>query len=389
MNLAKWIITKIFWFIKTVKIRSYEKGLYFRDGEFQGLLNEGRHWFLDALGNVRVDVMSQRNVWLVHEDLDVIVKSGALEKDAVVLDLKDHERALVWVDGRFEQVVSAGQYALWTKFHDVKVEIVDARNARVERDDLHVILGSAYAKATAGGATGATHVLNSYEVEQGHVGVYFKDGEYVETLGAGRYAFWKDVAKVRLNTVDLRESVLDVTGQEIMTADKVTLRINAVVVYKVTDALKSVTVTNDVNQALYRETQLALRAVVGTTELDSFLGNKDEVADAMEKIVSARAVQFGMEVLSVGIRDIILHGEMKELMNKVTEAKKSAEASLITRREETAAMRSQANTAKLLENNQTLMRLKELEVLAKIAETSKLNVVLGEKGLADRVMNLL
>ena len=89
------------------------------------------------------------------------------------------------------------------------------------------------------------------------------------------------------------------------------------------------------------------------------------------------------------IRDVILPGDMKDLMNKVTEAKKAAEANLIVRREETAAMRSQANTAKVLEGNPTLMRLRELEVLERIATSGKLNVVLGEKGLADRVINLL
>jgi regulator of protease activity HflC (stomatin/prohibitin superfamily) len=76
-------------------------------------------------------------------------------------------------------------------------------------------------------------------------------------------------------------------------------------------------------------------------------------------------------------------------VNKVTEAKKAAEANLIARREETAAMRSQANTAKLLADNPTLMRLRELEVFEKIASAGKMNIVLGEKGLADRVVNLL
>ena len=69
----------------------------------------------------------------------------------------------------------------------------------------------------------------------------------------------------------------------------------------------------------------------------------------------------------MGIRDVILPGDMKELLNKVTEAKNAAEANLIARREETAAMRSQANTAKLLEDNPTLMRLRELEVLERVA----------------------
>jgi hypothetical protein len=75
--------------------------------------------------------------------------------------------------------------------------------------------------------------------------------------------------------------------------------------------------------------------------------------------------------------------------HNVTEAKKAVQANLIARREETAAMRSQVNTAKLLEGNATLMRLRELEVLEKVATNSKLNVVLSEKGLAGRVVNLL
>src|SRR6185437_14961765 len=94
-------------------------------------------------------------------------------------------------------------------------------------------------------------------------------------------------------------------------------------------------------------------------------------------------------VLSAGVRDVILPGDMKELMNKVTEARKAAEANLVTRREETAALRSQANTAKLLADNPVLMRLRELEVLEKVATAGHLNIVLGEKGLADRVVNLL
>ena len=97
----------------------------------------------------------------------------------------------------------------------------------------------------------------------------------------------------------------------------------------------------------------------------------------------------GLEVIATGVRDVILPGEMKTLLDRVTEAKKAAEANLIARRKETAATRSQANTAKLLDGSPTLMRLRELEVLEKVATNGKLNVVLGEKGLAERVVNLL
>ena len=65
--------------MKTIKIRSYEIGLHFRDGEFKELLGAGRHWFFDPLGKVKVEVVSQRAPWLVHEKLDLIVKSGTLK----------------------------------------------------------------------------------------------------------------------------------------------------------------------------------------------------------------------------------------------------------------------------------------------------------------------
>jgi regulator of protease activity HflC (stomatin/prohibitin superfamily) len=365
--------------IKRIKIREYEIGLYFRDREFRGLLEAGRYWFFDPLGRVRVDIVSQRAPWLVHDKLDIIVKSGLLNDLARVLDLKDYERALVWIDGRFSQVLPRGLYAYWTTFRDVKVEIVDARAVRFVHADLPVIVK----------APGIERVLEVVAVPAGHAAVWFRDGSFVETLPAGRYVFWKNIAEVKVVPVDTREVILDVAGQEIMTADKVTLRLNALVTYRVADPRLAVSVADDARQALYRETQLALRALVGGRELDSFLTDKDGVVQELEQGLRRRMSAMGLEVATVGIRDVILPGEMKDLLNKVTEARKAAEANLIARREETAAMRSQANTAKLLQDNPTLMRLRELEVLEKVAASAKLNVVLGDKGLTERVVNVL
>jgi regulator of protease activity HflC (stomatin/prohibitin superfamily) len=174
-----------------------------------------------------------------------------------------------------------------------------------------------------------------------------------------------------------------------MTADKVTLRLNALVSYRIVDARLALASVDNATQALYRETQLSLRALVGTRELDVFLADKDGLAKELENGLRGRMAAMGIEIVQIGIRDIILPGEMKDLLNKVTEAKKAAEANLIARREETAAMRSQANTAKLLQDNPTLMRLRELEVLEKVAANSKLNVLLGDKGLTDRIVNVL
>ena len=114
---------------KRIKIRSYEMGLYFHDREFKGLLAEGRHVFFDPLCKVRVEVVSQRDPWLVHEKLDMIVKSGALKDRAVVVDLKDYQRGLVWVEGRFSHVLPPGLYAYWTGQREVKVEELLTRSA--------------------------------------------------------------------------------------------------------------------------------------------------------------------------------------------------------------------------------------------------------------------
>jgi hypothetical protein len=198
--------------LRRFKVREHERGLLFRDREFKGVLRPGRHWRWDPLFKVHVDVVSVRDVWLGHQDLDVIAKSGALADEARVFDLKDHERAIVWVDGRIDAILKPGLYALWTVFHDVKVETFDARGVRFDHADLATIVQT----------KGAALLLEVTTVEAGHAGLFFRDGRREATLAPGAYAFWKGVAKIRVLDVDLRELVVDVAGQDIITADKVT-----------------------------------------------------------------------------------------------------------------------------------------------------------------------
>src|SRR4029079_5209964 len=201
--------------------------------------------------------------------------------------------------------------------------------------------------------------------------------------------FWRNRAAVKLVRVDRREQVLEVPGQDVLTADRGARRRAAVGVYKVLDPVGAVTAADDAKQALYREVQLAVRAPVGARTLDALLADKEALANALTEVVKGKAAGLGLDLVALGVRDVILPGEMKDLLNKVIEARTSAEAAVITRREEAAALRHQANAAKLLAENPTLQRLRELEVVEKIATAGNLNVVLGEKGLADRVLNLL
>ena len=364
---------------RRMKIKPRERGLLFREGAFVDALRPGVHWYLDPLMKLRLEVVSTREVSLDHPDLHTIVRSGKLGAEAMVVDLKDYERGLVWVDGRFWWVLKPDVYLFWLTEREVRVEIIDARQMQFVHPELAVIVRS---------KSGAEK-LDVHNIEPGHAGVWFRNGAYQATLPPGTYAFWKDVGKLRLEDVDLKELVLDISGQEIMTADKVTLRLNALVSYRVTDPLKAVTEVEGAAQALYRAAQLALREAVGAKDLDTLLVSKDALASELAQMIRPRAGELGITVVAAGIRDVILPGDMKDLMNKVTEAKKAAEASLITRREETAAMRMQANTAKILESSPTLMKLKELEVLEKVAGKANLTVVLGEEGLANRVVKLL
>jgi regulator of protease activity HflC (stomatin/prohibitin superfamily) len=197
------------------------------------------------------------------------------------------------------------------------------------------------------------------------------------------------VSRGTWKAVDRREQVADVAGQDIMTNDKVTLRVNLVVAYQVADAVKAVTVVTDHAQALYREAQLALRAAVGTRALDALLTDKESVGTEVRDVLTRRAAEFGLVVRSVGLRDIILPGEMKTILNQVIAAEKQAQANLIKRREETAAARSQANTARLLAESPILARMKELELLQEVLAGTKATFIFGDGDIAEQVRRLI
>ena len=393
------------------------------DGNLTRILQPGFHACWTDYHKVQIDVQDRHSPWIAHAKLHQIVKSGLLGDAATVLDLQDHQRGLAWIDGHFAAVLTPGVYAWWNGLRDVRVEVVDASSVRFENTSLVNLLSSIpnllpkviespkatnissasiVVSAMSPTQTSTTinqqnalqrvaisDVLDICSVNRYHVGVLFYDGKYIETLPPGVYAFWKKTKTALVTEMDMRELLFDITGQEIMTADKVSLRLNAGVSYRVVDAPKCLASVADVQQAIYKEVQLILRAVVGTRELEVFLTDKDSVAQETAGKLRERTADWGIELISIGIRDIILPGEMKNLLNKVTEAKKAAEANLVVRREETAAMRSQANTAKILEGNPTLMRLRELEVIEKIAESGKLNLVVGEKGISEKIVNLL
>ena len=374
--------------LRKIRIRSHERCLWFRHGEFHKLLAPGVHRFAGRLlvGNrdqlVVVNTLATR---FEHPLLDTMLAHPHVRDALHVVDLTDVERALVWKDERLAYVLGPGRHAFWKEPYRLYVETfhvhggVNGGGFRFQHPRLAVVLQH----------PDATKYLDGVQVEAGAQVLLYRDGVLLDRLSEGLHVFWKGTGKIAWKTVDLREQVADVAGQEIITADKVTLRVNLLVSWQVADPVKAVSTVGDYAQALYREAQLALRAAVGTRPLDALLADKESVGGEVRAALSTRTAEFGVVVKGVGLRDIILPGDMKTLLNGVIAAQKEAEANLIRRREETASVRSQANTAKLLAESPHLARLKELEILKDVLAGTSATFVFGEGDLAGQLRTLV
>ena len=357
-------------------IRSHEVGLRFRRNELLKVLTPGRH--IKRPGDVD-QIYSRLDVEFSHELLEVLTQNPELRAQLEVVNLTDNQRALVFKSGRLLYLLAPGCYAFWKQVDELAVEVYDVNDFRFEHENLDRILGN----------PAAAKCINAIRTDEDEQVLIYRNGNLVEQFGPGTYAYWLGTGKVTFKAIDLREQTLDVSGQEIMTADKVTLRMNFLVTYRIVDALLSVTAVDGAPQAIYREAQLALRAAVGTRTLDLLLADKDAVANEVLAAIEARAAECGIQIKGAGIRDVILPGEMKTIMNQVIEAEKQAEANLIRRREETAAARSQANTARLMADNPVLRRMKELEQLQLVLAGTKATIVLGRGELTKQIRQMV
>ncbi len=369
-------------FSNKVRIGKHERGLWFRDQDFNGILKPGKYrywrWPLRACRNV-AQIVSTLVTKFEHPLLDLIVRDPQAREELLVLDLGDTERALVWKDDRLTYILGPGRHAFWREPAELSVERFDVSEFRFEHGRLETIVAM----------TDARKHLLIVDVEPHETVLLLRDGQIVETLSEGRHAYWRAAGRLEVRTIDRREQVLDVAGQEIMTNDKVTLRMNLLVTWSVSDPVKAATLVKEADQALYRDAQLALRAAIGTRKLETLLTNKDAIGDELRNAMVKRAERIGIMIHTVGLKDIILPGEMKVILNRVIEAEKAAEANLIRRREETATVRSQLNTAKLLAENPHLARERELELLGEILRGTKATIVLGNGDIADQVRGMI
>ncbi|HML41747.1 MAG: slipin family protein [Hyphomicrobium zavarzinii] len=348
-----------FW--TTAVVKDDERAFLRRDGRFEKLLPPGRFMEFDPFGQLTIETVKVLRAEIAPERALLLAKTepDIATENFVIVQPGPTEVAIVSMDGDAKHLVLPNSTrAFWKTLTAIDVELVDtAGSLRVDKRHLDKL-----DTARSGGAIVET------VIEANHAGLLVVDGVLTERLAPGRHAFWSVGRTVRIVSMDLRPQPLEVTAQEILTKDRVGIRVTLTAFARIVDPEKAASAATDVNATLYRLIQFAIREAVATRTLDDILAARHTIDNEVRAYVTNRAGQLGAEIGEIGVKDVILPGDVRDLLNKVVEAERVAKANIIRRQEETAATRSLLNTSKLMENNPLLLRLKELEALEKLVE---------------------
>lgn len=373
--------------IKRVIVADNQRAIEWVDGRFRRVIGPGCTWSFGWSGHqeLKVDNFDRPQVDVPGIEGLMRTHRAALEAEILEIDLSKRELGLLYQRDKLVRVLAPGtRQFYWRAAEPVRVERVDlAQELAISTARLAELRAPASAELAR--EISAAALIQEVGPEQ--VGLLWVDGVWVQALQPGVYGWWRTGRNVRVEVVDTRMVEMEVAGQEILTRDKVSLRVNLVAVYRISDPVLSKTRVADARTYTYRELQLGLRQVIGTRPLDALLADKTTIDAGVAEYARARLAEIGIELTTVGVKDLILPGEMKAILNQVVEAEKQAQANLIRRREETAATRSLLNTAKILEESPVLMRLKELEALEKVTDkVGQLTVYGGLDGVLKALM---
>lgn len=351
--------------IKKISVRKDQLALLSRNGDYYKVLPAGEH-LLPWLNTPEVLLITLDGSEVPDVLADYLrrFQPDWVERYCVVADLSETEAGALYMDGILLEILPPSTRRLyWRVEDDLTLVRMNTQQVQVQTEVMNAVL-----QPRRKGAVKGRDAILTVQVPAWHVGVLKIDGETQALLPPGLTAYWKINHLVEAEVVDTRLQVLEVSRQEILTKDKVNLRINLAANWRYSDVLLAFSQLTKPIDHLYRELQFALREAVGTRTLDELLEDKQVIDDVVSEQVKSRMLPFGMEIASLGVKDIVLPGDMKNILAQLVEAEKSAQANVIRRREETAATRSLLNTAKVMENNPVALRLKELETLERVAE---------------------
>ncbi len=341
--------------MKRVKINAWKKGLVFKNDNLIKLLDEGVYWLWPS-EVVFESGMTKRLDAPVN--LNILLKNEAFVNAVNIVEVKNNEIALQYENGLFKDALSPGRYIFWKGLIDYKFIVADLNAIEIDVG----IDRSLFSRKEL------LPYVRTFTVEPFEKAVMYVDGKFNKIVESGTYYFWKNSTSIVISRADLRTMQMEIAGQEILTKDKAALRINFYLQYNIKDIVKAVVNNKEYDKQLYVLMQLALREFVGALTLDELLEKKENISTYVMESAADKVEALGVVLKGSGIRDIILPGDMKEIMNQVLVAEKKAQANTIMRREETASTRSLLNTAKLMEDNAMLFKLKEMEYVEKIAE---------------------
>ncbi|MDR2091410.1 MAG: slipin family protein [Clostridiales bacterium] len=347
-------------------IKDLEIGLLYKNGLFVKSLPKGVYNYLRIL-NYGVDIADKKRpfgVYLAQSGYDISMFDGDenLKKILRRIAVKDGEAAFHFTDGVFSDILYGGNYYYFNDVNKHDFIFCDAAEIDFPETIPHSVLDSDRFKVFNNGFAAP------FTVGNGREGALFCNGKLIRILPEGRYWFCTKNKKVEVKEIDKRIQSMQISGQELLTSDKVELRINFALSYKINDTLKAASEYDKFDEQLYLLFQFALREYVSTKSLDELLVQKHEIGKIILDGLKAKEQDFGVSFIGAGIKDVILPGEVKDILNTVLIAEKKAYANVVTRREETASTRSLLNTAKLMDENKTLYRLKELEYLERICD---------------------
>ncbi|MEH2308894.1 slipin family protein [Nostoc sp.] len=350
--------------LKKFQISESEIGLLYLQNNFVRPLEPGEYAFWSVDRDVTVRILSRiiPNPDFPLEDVLIEKHPDFIAAYCQTVQLQTSQVAIVRYRGKVISILPPTSRKLF--WQGVAVEILDiSADAQLQPNLVaELVEGSTEVKLLS------RNCLHICQVPAQHVGLVYINQEFQEQRSPGVHAWWLFGRSFQTETIDLRLQNMEVSGQDILSKDKVPLRLNLTAGFRIQDPLRAKNGLSDISGFLYKELQFALRGAVGERNLDGLLEDKGAIDRSVSEYIRQKAADYGIEVDSVGVKDIILPGEIKTILSKVVEAEKAAQANVVRRREETAATRSMLNTAKVMEDNPVALRLKELEVLERIAE---------------------
>ena len=203
-------------------------------------------------------------------------------------------------------------------------------------------------------------------------GLHYERGRFTGVLEPGQYRAWSATTTIR--KIDVRPKVTSVSGQEVLSADGVAVKVSVAARYRVVDPALAVNGVENYEIALYTALQLALRSAIAASPIDALLQARSTLGKEISEQASPAATAAGLELLAADLKDLTLPGELKKIFTQVVHARQEGLAALEKARGETAALRHLANAAQMIDRNPNLMQLR---ILQAFGQQSGNTLVLG------------